>query len=121
MGVLLQIIIKMKVVLAVLLLVAAASAAPWGVLPYSGLTSAGVIPYSAGLTSGILPYTGLTHSAYTAGLPLTYAAGSAIPIDGGYPYTDALGFSTGLTNAGARVATYAGAYHHLPISTTVVK
>merc|ERR1712243_79160 len=89
-------IIKMKVVMGVLLLVAAASAAPWGVLPYSGI-------------GGVLPYTGLTHTAYTVGAaPLTYAAGSAIPVDGGWPYTDALGFSTGLTNAGARVpVTYA--------------
>merc|ERR1719244_585121 len=103
----------MKVVLAVLLLVAAASAAPWGVYPYSS----GLLPYSA----GVLPYT--THAV----APIST---NAIPIDGGYPYTDALGFSTGLANAGARVPltyaspiTYAGAfpYSHLPISTTVVK
>merc|ERR1719378_748361 len=107
----------MKVVLAVLLLVAAASAAPWGVIPYSGFS--GLTTYTGPQFSGIHPgYTGIPlHTG------LTYTAGSAIPIDGGYPYTDALGFSTGLTNAGARLPlTYGvGAYHHLPISTTVVK
>merc|ERR1719447_1258114 len=100
----------MKVVLAVLLLVAAASAAPWGVLPYSGLS-------------------GLTYTAYT-GLNVANIAPvstKVVNVDGGWPYTDAEGFSTGLANAGARVPlTYAspityGAYHHLPISTTVVK
>merc|ERR1712198_568092 len=100
--------INMKVVLAFLLLVAAASAAPWGVLPYS----AGVLPY----TAAVAP-----------------VSGSAIPVDGGWPYTDALGFSTGLQNAGARVPitygagiaplTYSGAFPYtgLPISTTIVK
>merc|ERR1719234_3011380 len=102
----------MKVVLAVLLLVAAASAAPWGVLPYSGLTH------------GVLPYTGLTHAV----APINT---KVVNVDGGWPYTDAEGFSTGLENAGARVPltyaaaspfAYAGAYpYHLPISTTVVK
>ena len=113
-------------VLAVILLVASASAAPWGVYSglnagvYSGLNAytglnAGVIPYT-GLNAGLLPY------AHRAVAPV---AVNAVPIDGGYPYTDALGFSTGLTNVGARVPlTYGavGAYaHHLPISTTVVK
>merc|ERR1719193_1113274 len=109
----------MKVVLAVLLLVAAASAAPWGVLPYSGL-------------SGLI-HTGLPiHTAYT-GLNVANIAPvstKVVNVDGGWPYTDAEGFSTGLANAGARVPltyaspiTYAGAfpYSHLPISTTVVK
>merc|ERR1712042_364426 len=107
-------IIKMKVVLAVLLLVAAANAAPWnvygaGLLPYSGL-----LPGYAG---GILPYT--THA-------VAPVETRVVNIDGGWPYTDAEGFSTGLTNVGARVpityGAYAGAFpYHLPISTTVVK
>merc|ERR1719370_2694357 len=104
----------MKVVLAVLLLVAAASAAPWNVLPYN----AGLLPYNAGLpyTAGVLPYT--THAVAPVNTKV-------VNIDGGWPYTDAEGFSTGLANAGARVPLtygYAGAFpYHLPISTTVVK
>merc|ERR1712106_658269 len=94
--------------------------------PYSGFNAySGLNPYS-GLNAGVLPYTG-----YNAGV-LPYAhhavapvAVNAVPVDGGWPYTDAEGFSTGLTNVGARVPLtygYAGAYaHHLPISTTVVK
>merc|ERR1719347_168383 len=104
----------MKVVLAVLLLVAAANAAPWNVIPYP--YNAGVLPYNAGLlpyTAGVLPYT--THTVGT----------KVVNINGGWPYTDAEGFSTGLANAGARIPLtygYAGAFpYHLPISTTVVK
>merc|ERR1712243_208120 len=113
-SVLLQ-IIKMKVVLAVLLLVAASSAAPWGVLPYSGLT-AGVIP----------AYTGLNHLTYSTNVVAPVST-KFVNVDGGWPYTDAEGMSTGLANAGARVPisyaaaspiTYAGAFpYHLPIST----
>merc|ERR1712055_1177076 len=123
-SVLLQ-IFNMKCVLAVILLVASASAAPWGVYSglnagvYSGLNAytglnAGVIPYT-GLNAGLLPY------AHHAVAPV---AVNAVPVDGGWPYTDAEGFSTGLKNVGARVPLtygYAGAYHHLPISPTVVK
>merc|ERR1739842_197685 len=100
--------------------------APWGV--YSGLNAgvySGLNAYT-GLNTGVIPYTGLNAGllpyAHRAVAPV---AVNAVPIDGGYPYTDALGFSTGLTNVGARVPlTYGavGAYaHHLPISTTVVK
>ncbi|CAL4124106.1 unnamed protein product, partial [Meganyctiphanes norvegica] len=106
-------IIKMKVVLAVLLLVAATSAAPWGVL------NAGVLPYSA----GVLPYGGIL--PYNAGV-LPYAATHAVAptvtkvanIDGGWPYTDAEGFSTGLTNVGARVPLTYGAYSPYHVATT---
>merc|ERR1712198_367146 len=102
------IIINMKVVLAVLLLVAAASAAPRGVVPYS---------------AGLFPYTAAVAPVNT----------KVVNIDGGWPYTDAEGFSTGLQNVGARIPitygagiapiTYSGAfpYSGLPISTTIVK
>merc|ERR1712180_16643 len=92
----------MKVVLAVLLLVATASAAQWGVLPYGAFNTAGV--YSGLPYSGLTTYTGPQYTGLPLHTGVTYTAGSAIPIDGGYPYTDALGFSTGLTNAGARIA-----------------
>merc|ERR1719369_500288 len=101
----------MKVVLAVLLLVAAASAAPLSVV-HPGFYGGGLLPYNA----GVLPYT--THA-------VAPVSTKVVNIDGGWPYTDAEGFSTGLANAGARVPLtygYAGAFpYHLPISTTVVK
>merc|ERR1712002_1201103 len=113
MGSVLTHIIKMKVVLAVLLLVAAASAAPWSYY-----------------TSGHLPFTtGINPLVYTSNIAPVNT--KVVNVDGGWPYTDAEGFSTGLANAGARVPItygavspfgYAGAFpYHLPISTTVVK
>ncbi|CAL4125227.1 unnamed protein product [Meganyctiphanes norvegica] len=95
-------IIKMKVVLAILVLVATASAAPWGVL------NAGVLPYSGFFpnNAGVLPY---------AAAP---AVAKVTNIDGGWPYTDVEGMSTGLTNVGARVPLTYGAYSPYHVATT---